>query len=166
MCAVLVSNATFFFIHITISILFPDDDYYYFMGVYAHSYSFWTTEFGFLTLGNFSSAIPHSWDVFAPETFCRILDWARYHRTPLCRIVFSFRLSYRVVQGFTNNYPCGIWYRALSTCPQYVSPLFGNPILNDSWFLILAWRKTHFHFCFWFAYEFTYVMIYHNLMWE
>ena len=53
------------FINITNSISFNNGKYDYYWDVGVHCYSFWITALGFLTLGNFGSAIPHP-----PGCFC------------------------------------------------------------------------------------------------
>ena len=61
--------------------------------------------------------------MFLPlELFFRLLDWAHYHRTPLCHFLFSPRLFYREVPGFETDCPCGFCCRGLPTCLVYVGP--------------------------------------------
>ena len=37
---------------------------------------------------------------------------------------------------FETDCLCGVWCRGLTIILQYVSPLFENPILSNSWFVI------------------------------
>ena len=68
LCALRCSGVKCYFLvfltNITISILFHLDNHDYYWDVYVHCYSFWTTDLGFSTLGNYTT-IPH-----IPWCFC------------------------------------------------------------------------------------------------
>ena len=51
---------------------------------------------------------------------------------------YSTWIFCRGVSGFTTDFPCCVWCRGLTTCLLHIGPLFGNPILNNSW----AWGLT------------------------
>ena len=49
------------------------------------------------------------------------------------KFVFSAMICNRWVQCFAVDCPCTVWYRGLTICLLYISPLFGNLILNKNW---------------------------------
>ena len=49
------------------------------------------------------------------------------------QLVFSIRIFYRGVPGFTTDCPCGIWRCKLITRLLHISPLFGNSMFKNSW---------------------------------
>ena len=69
--------------------------------------------------------------------------------TALQRPIFHqsyFQSNYVLNQShnITTDCPCGAWCRGLTNCLLCVGPLFGNLVLNDSWFVSFTYRKTHF----------------------
>ena len=84
-----------------------------------------------LILGILHSPIAHLRRCFFPWTFFKnIYGTIGPHYIPSSN---STRVFYRGVSGFGTDCPCGVWCRGLTTCFLYISPLFGNRLLNNSW---------------------------------
>ena len=56
--------------------------------------------------------------------------WIEHVAFGLVYVMFTFptRIFYRGVPGFATDCPCGVWCCGLTTCLQYVGPLFGNQV--------------------------------------
>ena len=80
-----------------------------------------------LTLGIWRSAISHLPGCFCPWTFFQNIGFNMMpYRTPLCHIQL---LNWDVLQGSFRlcnwlSLACSVWCRGLTTCLQYVCPLF------------------------------------------
>ena len=77
------------------------------------------------------------------------------------KFVFSTGIFYKGVPWFASDCPYGFMCRGLTTCLLCVGPLFRNLVSNDSWFLSLTKRKTHFSLFFFnsvYWYAFTYIL--------
>ena len=70
------------------------------------------------------------------------------------RFAFSTRIFYREVLGFVTDCPCGVCGRGLPTCFLYVSPIFGNHVLQEQ-LVCQSWHSKR-RFCHWFCYFCTY----------
>ena len=62
-------SLSYFFIDVAINGLFYRGEYWYHWHVYVHGYPNWTTDLGFLKLGNFGSAIGHLSESVCPWIF-------------------------------------------------------------------------------------------------
>ena len=62
--------------------------------------------------------------------------------------------------------PYGVWCRGLATCLQYVGPLFGYLLLNNSWAVgLTCWIvNSHYFICI-LTYIIVYVLILHIIFW-
>ena len=73
-----------------------------------------------------------------------LLEYCIEHVTVgLFYVMFTFptRIFYRGVPGFATDCPYGVWCRGLTICLQYVGPLFGNLVENDSRFVNVTLGK-------------------------
>ena len=87
------------------------------LACYAHCYPIWTTDLGFLELGNFDSAIAYLPGCFIPLD--NILEYCVEHVTIgllYVKFIFSTRILYRGILGFATVCSCGVWHRGLTTC--------------------------------------------------
>ena len=79
---------------------------------------------------------------------------------------FSIQIFYRGVPAFVTNCLCGVYCRELTTCLQYIVPLFGNLVRNGAGFENFTQWKTNFH-CIQSYIQiwiYKYILVPHNMM--
>ena len=82
---------------------------------------------GFLYISSSGSANAQLPGCFHPWTFSLNIGLTMFPLDSFVSCLHSL-LGYSTgeVQSFATDCPCGVWCRGLTTCPQYVGPLFGN----------------------------------------
>ena len=106
------------------SALYHHDGHWYYWHAHVHGHRFWTMDLGFLKLTIVGPAIANLQGYFFPWIFFQNIGLNNVTIGTLCvKCIFSVMVFHRGISWFANDYPCGVCYRGLTICLQYISPL-------------------------------------------